>query len=162
MEKIYKYIEDHATPQGEALDWIEKQTHIRTNHARMLSGHLQGELMRILGKWMSLYGEAVYEGKPYGATTQNAKNFVLKGDGYLYFFVHDLGRNGNVNVTKDGKYSGYLAFNRVPDAIESIEWMDNGEQLSFVQDGESFSFNATGYPYGMSTCVRVAKAKISK
>ena len=48
MEKIYKYIEDHATPQGEALDWIEKQTHIRTNHARMLSGHLQGELMRIL------------------------------------------------------------------------------------------------------------------
>ena len=48
MEKIYKYIEDHATPQGEALDWIEKQTHIRTNLARMLSGHLQGELMRIL------------------------------------------------------------------------------------------------------------------
>lgn len=48
MEKIYKYIEDHATPQGDALDWIEKQTHIRTNHARMLSGHLQGELMRIL------------------------------------------------------------------------------------------------------------------
>lgn len=48
MEKIYKYIEDHATPQGEALDWIEKQTHIRTNHARMLSGALQGELMRIL------------------------------------------------------------------------------------------------------------------
>ena len=48
MEKIYKYIDDHATPQGEALDWIEKQTHIRTNHARMLSGHLQGELMRIL------------------------------------------------------------------------------------------------------------------
>lgn len=48
MEKIYKYIEDHVTPQGEALDWVEKQTHIRTNHARMLSGKLQGELLRIL------------------------------------------------------------------------------------------------------------------
>lgn len=48
MEKIYKYIEDHVTPQGEALDWVEKQTHIRTNHARMLSGALQGELLRIL------------------------------------------------------------------------------------------------------------------
>ena len=48
MEKIYKYIEDHATPQSKALDWIEKQTHIRTNHARMLSGSLQGELMHIL------------------------------------------------------------------------------------------------------------------
>ena len=48
MEKIYKYIEDHVTPQVEALDWVEKQTHIRTNHARMLSGKLQGELLRIL------------------------------------------------------------------------------------------------------------------
>lgn len=48
MENIYKYIEDHVTPQGEALDWVEKQTHIRTNHARMLSGKLQGELLRIL------------------------------------------------------------------------------------------------------------------
>ena len=48
MEKIYKYIEDHVTKQGEALDWVEKQTHIRTNHARMLSGRLQGELLRIL------------------------------------------------------------------------------------------------------------------
>ena len=48
MEKIYKYIEEHVTKQGEALDWVEKQTHIRTNHARMLSGRLQGELLRIL------------------------------------------------------------------------------------------------------------------
>ena len=48
MEKIYKYIEDHVTQQGAALDWVEKQTHIRTNHARMLSGKLQGELLRIL------------------------------------------------------------------------------------------------------------------
>ena len=48
MDKIYKYIEEHVTRQGEALDWVEKQTHIRTNHARMLSGRLQGELLRIL------------------------------------------------------------------------------------------------------------------
>ena len=48
MEKIYKYIEEHVTRQGDALDWVEKQTHIRTNHARMLSGRLQGELLRIL------------------------------------------------------------------------------------------------------------------
>ena len=121
---------------------------------------LQRELMRILGRWMELYGEAVYEGKPYGATTQSSKNFILKGDGYLYLFVHDLGRLGNVNVTKDGKYSGYIAFNRVPDAVESIEWMDNGEKLDFVQYKDTLSVNATGFPYGMSACVRVARAKL--
>jgi predicted O-methyltransferase YrrM len=48
MEQIYKYIEEHATRQSEALDWVEKQTHIRTNHARMLSGAVQGQLMRMM------------------------------------------------------------------------------------------------------------------
>ena len=48
MEQIYKYIEEHQTPQSKALDWVEKQTHIRTNHARMLSGAVQGQFMRML------------------------------------------------------------------------------------------------------------------
>ena len=48
MEQIYKYIEQHATPESEALKWVTKQTHIRTNHARMLSGSIQGQLMRML------------------------------------------------------------------------------------------------------------------
>ena len=124
---------------------------------------LQRELMRVLGKWMSIYGEAIYNGKPHGATCINPKNFVLKTDDYLYFFIHDLGRNGNVNVTSSGKYSGNIAFNRVFERIDSIEWMDNGESLDFTRnDNGAFSFDATGYPYGMSTCVRVAKAKLLK
>ena len=48
MEQIYKYIEEHATRQSEALGWVVRQTHIRTNHARMLSGTLQGQLMRMM------------------------------------------------------------------------------------------------------------------
>ena len=48
MEKIYQYIKDHATTPSEALAWVEKQTHIRTNHARMLSGAVQGQIMRML------------------------------------------------------------------------------------------------------------------
>ena len=48
MEKIYQYIKDHATGPSEALAWVEKQTHVRTNHARMLSGAVQGQIMRML------------------------------------------------------------------------------------------------------------------
>lgn len=47
MEHIYKYIEDHASVPSDALDWIVRQTHIRTNHARMLSGPAQGQLLRM-------------------------------------------------------------------------------------------------------------------
>ncbi len=45
---IYEYIKEHSTPQGEVLDWVQKQTHIRTNHARMLSGAVQGRFMMML------------------------------------------------------------------------------------------------------------------
>lgn len=48
MENIYQYIKDHASTPSEALAWVEKQTHIRTNHARMLSGAVQGQIMRML------------------------------------------------------------------------------------------------------------------
>jgi predicted O-methyltransferase YrrM len=48
MEQIYKYIEDHASTPNEALEWVVKQTHIRTNHARMLSGAIQGQLLKML------------------------------------------------------------------------------------------------------------------
>ena len=50
MEQIYKYIEDHASTPSPALEWLVKQTHIRTNHARMLSGATQGQFMHMLTK----------------------------------------------------------------------------------------------------------------
>ena len=43
-----KYIREHSSPQSEALAWIEKQTYIRTNYPRMLSGAVQGRLLTIL------------------------------------------------------------------------------------------------------------------
>lgn len=49
-EEVYRYIMEHSTQQSEALRWVEKQTNIRTNHARMLSGSVQGELLRMLVK----------------------------------------------------------------------------------------------------------------
>ena len=45
---LYRYIKDHTTPQGEALDWVERQTNIRTNHARMLSGAVQGRFLMMV------------------------------------------------------------------------------------------------------------------
>lgn len=50
MENIYQYIKEHASEPSEALAWVERQTHIRTNHARMLSGAVQGQIMRMLAQ----------------------------------------------------------------------------------------------------------------
>jgi Predicted O-methyltransferase len=45
-----KYLREHSSPQSEALEWIEKQTNIRTNYPRMLSGAVQGRLLTILAE----------------------------------------------------------------------------------------------------------------
>lgn len=45
---IDKYIREHSTAQTEALAWIQKQTNIKTNYPRMLSGAVQGRFLTIL------------------------------------------------------------------------------------------------------------------
>lgn len=45
---IDRYIREHSSSQSEALEWIEKQTNIRTNYPRMLSGGIQGTLLTML------------------------------------------------------------------------------------------------------------------
>ena len=48
MEAIERYMIECTSPQGEALDWLQKQTNIRTNHARMLSGPVQGRFLKMI------------------------------------------------------------------------------------------------------------------
>lgn len=48
MDKIYKYIAAHSVSESEDLLWIRRQTHLHTNHARMLSGEVQGALLTLL------------------------------------------------------------------------------------------------------------------
>ena len=122
----------------------------------------QKQLMNLIGKWMDIYGEAIYNVKPHPAVCGNVKNFALKSDGYLYFFVHDLTQQGDANVTVEEDCDNDFVFRNVAEEIERVEWMDNGETLGFKQDDGIFSLYATGYPYGTSTCVRVAKAKIKR
>lgn len=43
-----RYIREHSTPQSEALEWLQKQTHVRTHYPQMLSGPVQGRLLTML------------------------------------------------------------------------------------------------------------------
>ena len=44
------YINNFSKPVSDALQWLERQTHLRTNHARMLSGPSVGSLLALLSK----------------------------------------------------------------------------------------------------------------
>lgn len=45
MDALDKYLKDFSSLRSEALDWLERETHLRTNHARMLSGPTVGGLL---------------------------------------------------------------------------------------------------------------------
>ena len=87
--------------------------------------------------------------------------FVTNTHHDLLFFTN-LGIKGSEHVVtgNEGRYCGCYSFGNVLDEVESVEWMDNGEKLTFSQGEDMLSVNATGFPYGMSTCVRVAKATL--
>ncbi len=123
----------------------------------------QRELFRIVGKWVEIFGEAIYTTKPYPAYAEHG-NFVLKGDDALYLFYFDLGIRGSANVVAGGAgtYHGATCFGNIKEKIRSIKWIDIDEELEFSQNGDNLLVNAVGFRYGSSTCVRVAKATLEK
>ena len=45
-----KYLDSHCSFRNDALDWLERQTNIRTNYPRMLSGRVQGGFLYMLSR----------------------------------------------------------------------------------------------------------------
>lgn len=120
---------------------------------------IQSEYLKIMGRWMGMFGEAIYEGKPY-IIKKDSKDFILKGDNALYMFVYNLGQEGSkhVVVSNDDKRNRF--FEGVSENISAIRWMDNGEELKFQKKGDRLDVECTGVDYGCSYCVRVAKMEI--
>ena len=122
---------------------------------------LQEALLRGIGDWIRMTGNGIYEGKPCGISGVG-KNFALStaDSKKTWFYVHDLGIVGDANVTVEGGGVGEKTFSGVKGKVKSLRWTDCDEQLSFTQDGETLTFNATGYPYGKNLVVRVAEAEM--
>lgn len=58
-DALNEYIEKYSTGQDEVLAWLQKQTHLRTNHARMLCGPAEGKLLEFISRMIA--PEAILE-----------------------------------------------------------------------------------------------------
>lgn len=123
---------------------------------------IQKGIMESIGHWMNIYGKAIYNGRPC-ITYSDKRDFVLKDiadDKTLYLFRFDLGLKGSENVSLGYEENTDNLFTGFTDEISSITWMDNGEKLAFVQNGDKLSIEFTSFHYGISLCVRVAEIKL--
>jgi alpha-L-fucosidase len=119
---------------------------------------LESELMRTMGKWIEVNGEAVYEAKPVPIKCQGRDAIVSSGDKY-YYIVYDLSSTGDTNVTVTTGGRGPRSFKGLDKPIKQIKWLDSGEELNFTQnvEAEIASIDFTWYPYGVCLVVRVAE-----
>ncbi len=122
--------------------------------------NMQKGIMETIGRWMSLFGTAVYNGRPY-ITYEDKKDFILRDEHdekTAYIFKFDLGRSkGDKNVSLEIGGDGVSTYEKIDREVLSVSWMDNGENLNFNQDGDILNVATTGFVYGQGYIVRVAK-----
>ncbi len=117
-------------------------------------------ILEAIGKWMGIYGEAIYNGRPFWYK-DGVSNFAIRSEEHVYFICFDLKIGGSENVVaSDGTPEGEFKYENFALSVKNIRWMDNGEELSFRQDKNDLYVGLTGYDYGTDFCVRIAKGDI--
>lgn len=118
-------------------------------------------LMEQVGQWVKMASQGLYQVRPQSElkASGNDKDVVLADGKNVYLFIHDLKIVGNENVVLGGEGINLRSFVGIHKKIAKINWLDNKQNVSFMQDAESgiLTIDAGGYTYGTDWCVRVAK-----
>ena len=125
-----RYIREHSTPPCEALEWVEKQTHLRTNHAHMLSGAVQGRLLTTLVKLIG--AKKVLEIGSFTGYSGICLSLGLDDDGHLDSLeindeLVDLIREGFKRAGVDRKTNLIIG-----DALDSLDKLEGPYDLVFI------------------------------
>ena len=117
----------------------------------------------VAGKWLKWYGEAIYEAKPDTSLKCQGRDFVLRQGKKLYYFAFDLGIAGFANVTPQLQGPGIRSIDNLQEKILCAKWMDNSEEVEFLQARDSglTAIRCTGFPYGTHTVVRVMELTLA-
>lgn len=127
---LNRYIRRHSTLPSEALLWIEKQTNIRTNYPRMLSGPVQGELLKML---VEISGaEKVLEIGSFTGYSSACMALGLPEGGHIDALelndeLEDLMREGWERAGVSGLITLHLG-----DAVQTLGSLDGGYDFAFI------------------------------
>lgn len=127
-----KYIEEHCSISNEALDWLERQTNIRTNYPRMLTGKVQGEFLYMMTRMIS--PRNVLEIGTFTGYSAICMALALEGEGHIDTMeindeLEDLILEGFERAGVRGRVSLHIG-----DAVEFLRGQDGKKlyDLTFI------------------------------
>lgn len=129
---LEKYIEIHSSFRNEALDWLERQTNIRTNYPRMLTGKVQGEFLYMMTRMIS--PRNVLEIGTFTGYSAICMALALEGEGHIDTLeindeLEDLILEGFEKAGVSGRVSLHIG-----DAVEFLRGQDGKKlyDLTFI------------------------------
>lgn len=127
-----KYVELHSSFRNEALDWLERQTNIRTNYPRMLTGKVQGEFLYMMTRMIS--PRNVLEIGTFTGYSAICMALALEGEGHIDTLeindeLEDLILEGFERAGVSGRVSLHIG-----DAVEFLRGEDGKKlyDLTFI------------------------------
>ena len=129
---LEKYVELHCSFRNEALDWLERQTNIRTNYPRMLTGKVQGEFLYMMTRMIS--PRNVLEIGTFTGYSAICMALALEGEGHIDTLeindeLEDLILEGFERAGVSGRVSLHIG-----DAVEFMRGQDGKKlyDLTFI------------------------------
>ena len=115
--------------------------------------------LELTGKWMSIFGEAIYNGKPLPGVKFQGRDFMLHDGPVCYYIAFDIPMGGDSHVVAGTLGSGPRCVSGFGHKVVSAKWMENGEDAVFIQDVEKklLTIQCDPYPYGTDLVVRILR-----
>ena len=128
MDPLERYIHDLSSPEEALLHELDRQTNLRIMHPRMISGHIQGRLLKFLVKMIN--PKRILEIGTFTGYSALCMAEGLGDDGLIYTFeVEDELEDFTRRWIDGSAYASKVKF-IIGDALEIVPTM--GERFDMV------------------------------